>query len=66
MGRMESDEEMLTPQQIAALEEIAKIRRIFDPGKEMMEETIRKFGPERALAILNLAARFGATLKSVH
>lgn len=61
------EEEMLTPQQIAALKNIEKIvRDIFDPGKEHIEKLIRDNGPERALVILNLAARFSASLKRVH
>lgn len=41
----------------AALEEIAKIRRNgFNPRDELVNETIREFGPVRALAIMRLAA----------
>lgn len=56
-----------THQQTNAREEIDKIcRDIFDPGKEPIEKLIRDNGPERALAILGLAARFYMTLKTVH
>lgn len=52
------NEEILTPQQ-TALEEIAKIRRhCFDPGDEKIEKLILKYGPERALDILQFAAHF--------
>ena len=48
-------------------EQIARIRRdIFDPGDKKMEQLIQDCGPERALDILQLAARFGRTLETVH
>lgn len=49
----------MTLKQTAALEEIAKIRRhCLDPGDEKIEKLILKYGPERALDILHVAARF--------
>lgn len=49
----------MTLKQIAALEEIAKIRRYcLDPGDEKIEWLILKHGPERALDILHVAAHF--------
>lgn len=49
----------MTLKQTAALEEIARIRRhCLDPGDEAIEKLILTNGPERALAILRLAAYF--------
>lgn len=40
-----------------ALEEIARIcRNGFNPGEELVNETIRDFGPKGALDIMRLAA----------
>lgn len=50
----------------SALEEITRIRRVFDPGDAQVEKLILDNGPERARAILLLAARFGSTLGTVH
>lgn len=50
----------------SALEEIARIRRVFDPGDVQVKKLIRDNGPDRARAILLLAARFGSTLGTVH
>lgn len=42
----------------AALEEIAKIRRNgFNPGEEVINEAICKFGAVRALVVMRVAAR---------
>ena len=51
-----------------ALEGIAQIRRNgFDPGDDLMNLIISYHGPERALAIMRLAAHFDRVMiESVH
>lgn len=59
--------DIFDPGPITALENIDKIcRNIFDPGKKEIEELIRVCGPERALAILQLAAAYYKSIKRVH
>lgn len=54
---------MSTSVQKNVLEEIKRVRKIFDPGKKEMEQLILFSGPEKALAILQFAAGYYSSLK---
>jgi hypothetical protein len=51
----------------ASQQDIALIRALgFDPKDERVIQTVRKYGPKRALEILQLAWAYKNRLKTVH
>lgn len=55
-----------TPEQKAALEEIARIRRNgFDPGEKLVRLLIKNHGALRALDLMRLAADYDRTVEPV-